>query len=186
MKLSITWYILRINLIDKPYGAFVMWTSTLLKIDRIWGDFDTKKDIFICHKKSLVWTFYIMPSYEIRKTLTTFVSFYLTKCNPRGWMYFHMINFYRTHCTETNNTKIKQSIFNMAIKLFILQCHIVQLILKSWWYETMKYKYKATNFYTFSIHVNILLIRNQNDFQQEITQYLYVLVLASCVAFILH
>ena len=68
-KLSIIWHILRINLIDKPYGAFVMWASTLLKIDRIWGDFDTKKDIFICHKKSLVWTFYIMPSYEIRKNI---------------------------------------------------------------------------------------------------------------------
>ena len=42
------------------------------------------------------------------------------------------------------------------------------------------------NFYTFSIHVNILLIKNQNVFQQKITQYLYVLALASCVAFILH
>ena len=94
-----------------------------------------------------------MPSYEIRKTLTTFASFYLTKCNPRGWMYFHMINFYRTHCTETNNTKIKQSIFNIEIKLFILQCHIVQLILKSWCYETMKYKYKATIYKTISSFV---------------------------------
>ena len=137
-------------------------------------------------------TFYIMPSYEIRKkTLTTFVSFYLTKCNPRGWMYFHMINFYRTHCTDTNNTKIKQSSFNIKLHLFILQCHIVQLISKSWCYETMKYKttiYKTISKFVlqFSIHVNILLIKNENGLQQKIAQYLYVLVLASCVAFILH
>ena len=129
-----------------------MWTSTLLKIDRIWGDFDKK--IFICHKNPLFRHFIAGLSISChlmrleKKTLTTFVSFYLTKCNPRGRMYFHMINFYRTHCTDTNNTKIKQSSFHIKIHLFILQCHIVQLISKSWCYETMKYK--ATIYKTIS------------------------------------
>ena len=81
-----------------------------------------------------------MPSSEIRKNINDIRLLLSYEMQPRGWMYFHMINFYRTHCTETNNTKIKQSIFNIEIKLFILQCHIVQLILKSWCYETMKYK----------------------------------------------